>query len=111
MGMTEFNEIILSYGQSDEYSFVFRPDTGVYSRRRDKIVTNIVSLFASSYVFHWPDLFPSSTLLYPPSFDGRAVLYPTVRNMRDYLSWRQADCHINECCAGETEGDPFWRQE
>merc|ERR1712062_941160 len=27
--------------------------------------------------------------------DGRAVLYPTVRNMRDYLSWRQADCHIN----------------
>jgi len=93
--MTEFNEIILSYGQSDEYSFVFRPDTGVYSRRRDKIVTNIVSLFASSYVFHWPQIFPDKTLLYPPSFDGRAVLYPSIKNMRDYLSWRQADCHIN----------------
>ncbi|KAL3312332.1 tRNA-histidine guanylyltransferase 1-like [Cichlidogyrus casuarinus] len=34
-------------------------------------------------------------LLYPPSFDGRVVVYPTVDNLRDYLSWRQADCHIN----------------
>ena len=67
----------------------------MYSRRRDKIVTNIVSLFASSYVFHWPQLFPDKALLYPPSFDGRAVLYPSIKNMRDYLSWRQADCHIN----------------
>ena len=93
--ISEFNEIVLCYGQSDEYSFVFRPDTGVYSRRSDKIVTNVVSLFASSYVFHWKDFFPSKDLLYPPSFDGRAVLYPTVKNLRDYLSWRQADCHIN----------------
>ncbi|XP_015456318.1 probable tRNA(His) guanylyltransferase isoform X2 [Astyanax mexicanus] len=28
-------------------------------------------------------------------FDGRVVLYPSNRNLRDYLSWRQADCHIN----------------
>lgn len=27
-----------------------------------------------------------------PSFDGRAVCYPTDRALRDYLSWRQADC-------------------
>lgn len=27
-----------------------------------------------------------------PSFDGRAVPYPGVENVRDYLSWRQADC-------------------
>ena len=25
-------------------------------------------------------------------FDGRVVLYPTEKNLRDYLSWRQADC-------------------
>ena len=79
----------VSYGQSDEYSFVFRPDTGVYSRRASKIVTNIVSLFASSYVFHWREFFPDKSLLSPPSFDGRAVLYPSISNMRDYLSWRQ----------------------
>ncbi|XP_061128395.1 probable tRNA(His) guanylyltransferase isoform X3 [Syngnathus typhle] len=28
-------------------------------------------------------------------FDGRVVLYPSNRNLKDYLSWRQADCHIN----------------
>lgn len=93
--MCEFNEILLSYGQSDEYSFVFRPDTGAYNRRAAKLVTNICSLFASSYVFHWAEFFSDRPLLHPPAFDGRAVLYPTVKNMRDYLSWRQADCHIN----------------
>jgi tRNA(His) 5'-end guanylyltransferase len=28
---------------------------------------------------------------YPPSFDGRIVLYPSEREVRDYFSWRQAD--------------------
>nr|XP_020647047.1 probable tRNA(His) guanylyltransferase isoform X2 [Pogona vitticeps] len=28
-------------------------------------------------------------------FDGRVVLYPSDQNLKDYLSWRQADCHIN----------------
>ena len=27
-----------------------------------------------------------------PSFDGRVVLYPSIKTLRDYLSWRQADC-------------------
>ena len=93
--MSEFNEILLAYGQSDEYSFVFRPDTGAYNRRASKLVSTISSMFASSYVFHWAEFFPDLGLKHPPAFDGRAVLYPTVRNMRDYLSWRQADCHIN----------------
>lgn len=30
-----------------------------------------------------------------PVFDGRAVLYPSDRHLRDYLSWRQADTHVN----------------
>jgi tRNA(His) guanylyltransferase len=30
-----------------------------------------------------------------PGFDGRIVLYPSYRNLRDYFSWRQVDCHIN----------------
>ncbi len=60
-----------------------------------KIITTISSFFAASYVFHWPSYFPDTPLLYPPTFDGRVVLYPTPSNLRDYLSWRQADCHIN----------------
>ncbi|XP_048190177.1 probable tRNA(His) guanylyltransferase isoform X2 [Perognathus longimembris pacificus] len=30
-----------------------------------------------------------------PGFDGRVVLYPNNQTLKDYLSWRQADCHIN----------------
>ncbi|CAG8538459.1 15022_t:CDS:2 [Acaulospora colombiana] len=65
--MNEIQDIVLAYGQSDEYS----------------------------YVFYWKEYFPLKELLYPPSFDGRVVLYPSDNNLRDYLSWRQVDCHIN----------------
>lgn len=27
-----------------------------------------------------------------PTFDGRIILYPKLKHVRDYLSWRQADC-------------------
>lgn len=57
-----------------------------------KLVTNVVSLFSSSYVFYWSQFFSSQELLYPPMFDGRVVLYPNEKNLRDYMSWRQADC-------------------
>lgn len=30
-------------------------------------------------------------MIYPPSFDSRAVLYPSPQQVRDYFSWRQAD--------------------
>ncbi|XP_021968216.1 tRNA(His) guanylyltransferase isoform X2 [Folsomia candida] len=93
--LNEFEDIILGYGQSDEYSFVFRRETEVFERRETKIITTLVSKFASAYVFHWSKYFPDEQLLYPPSFDGRIVLYPTDVSLRDYLCWRQADCHIN----------------
>lgn len=93
--MKEFNEIIISYGQSDEYSFVFHRSADVYNRRASKILTNVNSLFTSSYVFNWNRFFENQHLKYPPCFDGRIVLYPTVENLKDYLSWRQADVHIN----------------
>jgi tRNA(His) guanylyltransferase len=93
--MKEFNEIVLSYGQSDEYSFVFHRTANVYNRRASKILSNVNSLFTSSYVFYWSRWFGQETLRYPPSFDARIVLYPTVENLKDYLSWRQADVHIN----------------
>ena len=57
-----------------------------------KLVTNVVTLFSSSYVFYWNQFFPTQELLYPPMFDGRVVLYPSEKNLRDYMSWRQADC-------------------
>lgn len=93
--MKEFNEIVIAFGQSDEYSFVLHKSAEVYNRRASKIMTCINSLFTSSYVFNWSSFFEDKTLKYPPSFDARIVLYPSDENLRDYLGWRQADTHIN----------------
>ncbi|KZT02570.1 tRNAHis guanylyltransferase [Laetiporus sulphureus 93-53] len=93
--MNQFKEIVLAFGESDEYSFLFRRNTVVYSRRQSKILTNVTSLFTSSYVFNWSQYLPNTALKYPPSFDGRIVLYPSVKEIRDYFAWRQADTHIN----------------
>ncbi|XP_028395601.1 probable tRNA(His) guanylyltransferase [Dendronephthya gigantea] len=93
--MKEFQDLILAYGQSDEYSFVFKRSTTLFKRRASKLMTNLVSYFASSYVFYWSEYFKDKNLKYPPTFDGRVILYPSDANLKDYLSWRQADCHIN----------------
>ncbi|XP_032052568.1 probable tRNA(His) guanylyltransferase isoform X1 [Aythya fuligula] len=93
--MQELEDIAIAYGQSDEYSFVFKRKSKWFKRRASKFMTHVVSQFASSYVFYWKDYFKDQQLLYPPGFDGRIVLYPSTQNLKDYLSWRQADCHIN----------------
>lgn len=93
--MEEYKDIVLAYGQSDEYSFVFKKNTSVFNRRGSKIMSNVVSYFSSCYVFYWSRFFNVQPLQYPPSFDSRVVLYPSDKNLQDYLSWRQADCHIN----------------
>ena len=56
-----------------------------------------MSLFTSSYVYHWPSYFPTSPLTPSnlPYFDSRVVCYPTDESVKDYLRWRQVDCHIN----------------
>ncbi|TPX69242.1 hypothetical protein SpCBS45565_g02572 [Spizellomyces sp. 'palustris'] len=93
--MQEMQDIVLAYGQSDEFSFVFRRSTNLYKRREAKITSTLCSLFTSNFIFHWKRFFADLELKYPPSFDARAVCYPTDQNLRDYMSWRQADCHIN----------------
>ncbi|KAL4631264.1 putative tRNA(His) guanylyltransferase isoform X1 [Arapaima gigas] len=94
--MEELEDIAIAYGQSDEYSFIFKRSSNWFKRRASKLMTHVASQFSSAYVFYWKDYFgEQQKLLYPPSFDGRVVLYPSNRNLRDYLSWRQADCHVN----------------
>uniref|UniRef100_A0A8C6QYJ4 tRNA(His) guanylyltransferase n=1 Tax=Nannospalax galili TaxID=1026970 RepID=A0A8C6QYJ4_NANGA len=93
--MEELEDIVIAYGQSDEYSFVFRRKSNWFKRRASKFMTLVASQFASSYVFYWRDYFEDQPLLYPPGFDGRVVVYPSNQTLKDYLSWRQADCHIN----------------
>ncbi|KAF2493955.1 tRNAHis guanylyltransferase [Lophium mytilinum] len=94
--MRELPDLVVAYGVSDEFSFVFHKDCTLFERRASKLTTTIVSTFSSYYVYLWPKYFPDTPLTPPlPSFDGRAVVYPSVRNLRDYMSWRQVDCHIN----------------
>lgn len=93
--MDEFMDIVLAYGQSDEYSFVLHKSALLYNRRESKITSNINSLFTASFVMNWSKWFGDAPLKYAPSFDARAVLYPSDQNLKDYLSWRQADAHIN----------------
>jgi len=93
--MNDIGEILFAYGQSDEFSFVLSPSCQLYNRRASKIETIFTSLFSSCYTFFWPKHFQTQPLLYPPCFDGRVICYPAIKHVRDYLSWRQADCHIN----------------
>ncbi|KAF9960257.1 hypothetical protein BGZ72_007515 [Mortierella alpina] len=94
--MHELDDILIAFGESDEYSFLFRKSTDLYQRREAKIVSTVVSLFTSAYVYYWSDYFQDSRRpLYPPVFDGRAVLYPSEVEVKDYFAWRQADTHIN----------------
>ncbi|CBF88750.1 tRNA guanylyltransferase [Aspergillus nidulans FGSC A4] len=95
--LKDLPDLAIAYGVSDEYSFVFHPTCELFERRSAKLVTTIVSTFTAHYIYLWGNYFPDTPLQPPhlPSFDGRAVVYPTIRNLRDYMSWRQVDCHIN----------------
>ncbi|RWS20815.1 tRNA(His) guanylyltransferase-like protein, partial [Leptotrombidium deliense] len=103
--MREFYpNIPIAYGQSDEFSFIFKRDAKMHKRRQNKITSILVSVFTSAYVFNWNKYFNSFSeneshlnveLKYPPSFDARCVLYSTIDEVIDYMKWRQVDCHIN----------------
>ena len=97
--MADLPDIVLAYGVSDEYSFVFHKTCQLFERRASKLVSTVVSTFTAFYLHLWPTFFTGGLvddvpLVAPllPTFDGRAVCYPSVQNLRDYLSWRQVDC-------------------
>ncbi|KAF2768819.1 tRNAHis guanylyltransferase [Teratosphaeria nubilosa] len=94
--MRQFFDVVLAYGQSDEYSFVLHESTSLFERRASKLATCIATAFTAEYCMKWASFFPDEALSSPyPTFDGRCVCYPKRKILRDYLSWRQADCHIN----------------
>lgn len=89
----QFTDIVIAYGQSDEYSFVLHEDCQLFERRAAKLATSISTAFSVEYCMQWDKYFPGQPLDRPfPTFDGRCVLYPKKKILRDYLSWRQADC-------------------
>ncbi|KAK4503883.1 hypothetical protein PRZ48_004798 [Zasmidium cellare] len=91
-----FVDIVLAYGQSDEYSFIFHESAQLFERRAAKLATSVATQFTAEYCMLWPKYMQGVELERPwPTFDGRCVCYPKRKILRDYLAWRQADCHIN----------------
>ena len=93
-------DIAIAYGISDEYSFVFHKHSMLFERREAKLISTVVSTFTAAYIWKWDDFFPEielegTTFGGLPTFDARAVCYPADGNLRDYMSWRQVDAHIN----------------
>lgn len=88
-------DITIAYGVSDEYSFVFRRGTTLFDRRSSKLLSTVVSHFTAHYIYQWREFFDTDLEFPLPTFDGRCVAYPSTENVRDYMSWRQVDAHIN----------------
>nr|CAD1819046.1 unnamed protein product [Ananas comosus var. bracteatus] len=91
--LEQFPDIVFAYGVSDEYSFVLKEASQFYQRRARLSHNEYFHIKAIIY-FHYIVL-PHKDLKRPPFFDGRVVCYPRAKIIRDYLSWRQVDCHIN----------------
>lgn len=94
-----FDDVLLAYGDSDEYSFLLRRKCTLFERREPKLTSTFASTFTSYYVALWPQFFPAPEdalkVHHLPTFDARCVVYPNAAVVRDYFSWRQVDCHIN----------------
>lgn len=95
--MVTMPDILLAYGDSDEYSFLLRKNCNLFERREFKLITTFSSTFSSYYQYFWVKNNPDKPLNIErlPTFDARAVVYPNDENVMDYFRWRQVDCHIN----------------
>jgi tRNA(His) guanylyltransferase len=94
--VSAISDICIAYGVSDEYSFVFHKSSTLFERRAAKLISTIVSTFTAFYVHLWGKFMEGVELEMAclPTFDGRAVCYPSLGNLRDYLRWRQVDCML-----------------
>lgn len=95
--LRQFPDIVLAYGDSDEYLFLMRRDCELFERREMKLLLTFSSHMAVNYVLQWNREFPDRPITDEriPTFDARVVTYPNAQTVRDYFSWRQVDCHIN----------------
>lgn len=92
--MNQFHDIVLAYGDSDEYLFLINKLCTLYERREMKLNSVFSSCFTAYYLEEFIKQFPLKPWLLP-TFDARCVLYPNLDVVKDYFRWRQVDCHIN----------------
>eukprot|EP01133_Synstelium_polycarpum_P012140 gene12140-14204_t len=53
----EFTDIVIGFGESDEYSFVIKRTCTLFERRESKITSSIVSYFTAQFVYRWAEYF------------------------------------------------------
>ena len=84
--MRVFEDLGCVYAEthSDEISLVLQPDTDLFSREVEKLVSVSASLASSSVTL---------SLGKPCSFDSRVIMFPNYGDVTDYFLWRQHDCH------------------
>ncbi|ESW96362.1 hypothetical protein KL918_000315 [Ogataea parapolymorpha] len=95
--METIPNIIMAYGDSDEYSFLLQRRCDLFERREFKLISTFASTITAYYQYYWSQSFPEKPLQPDrlPTFDARTVCYPTKELVKDYFRWRQVDCHIN----------------
>ncbi|KAF4635013.1 hypothetical protein G7Y89_g3083 [Cudoniella acicularis] len=62
-----------------------------FEKPNDRRALDLMNAAAKAVMTELPDI----VIAYGISDEYRAVMYPSVQNLRDYMSWRQVDCHIN----------------
>jgi tRNA(His) guanylyltransferase len=95
--MAAHPDVVLAYGDLDEYLFLLHRRCQLFDRRELKLVSTFASTFTAHYLHQWLQAMPHKPLRPErlPTFDARVVMYPNAALVRDYFSWRQVDCHIN----------------
>ena len=86
--------ILLSYGFSDQFSFVLNKSSDFCGRNLTDILSVVVSSFTSNYVFNWRAYFDDEQLKYPPAFKGSTMLLPSEESLISYLLTKQHECYI-----------------
>lgn len=84
-----FKEMGCIYGEthSDEISILLQPETDMFSREVEKLVSVSAALASGHF---------SAIRGKPASFDSRVVMLPTWMDVIDYFIWRQSDAY--RCC-------------
>lgn len=82
--LTRFGGLYV-YHQSDEISLLLKPESTLYDRELEKLVSTSAGLASAHFATQLHDLTEW------PFFDCRVCVLPTRQDVLDYFSWRQSD--------------------
>lgn len=86
--------ILLSYGFSDQFIFVFKKTSTFCDLNLSDILSVIVSNFTSNYVFNWSKFFDCK-LQYAPAFKANYLLFPVEFYLIQYILAKHHECYIS----------------